>query len=168
LTRSEVRPARAGDAARIAEIYNQGIDERVATFRTRRSEPAEVEGWLGAGECFPVLVRESGGAVEGWTRVLPYSDAPFYAGVGEYTLYVERGVRGRGAGRALLEAVCGEAARLGYWKLIAKLFTDNRPSIALGRACGFRDVGVHLRHGRLDGRWRDVLVTERLLGPARD
>ena len=61
-----------------------------------------------------------------------------------------------------------EAARLGYWKLIAKLFTDNRPSIALGRACGFRDVGVHLRHGRLDGRWRDVLVTERLLGPARD
>ena len=166
MTRSEVRPAQARDSARIAEIYNQGIDARVATFRTRPSTPAEVEGWLEAGERFPLLVRESDGAVEGWTRVLPYSEAPFYAGVGEYMIYVERGARRRGAGRALLEAVCGEGARLGYWKLIGKLFTDNRPSIALGHECGFRDVGVHRRHGRLDGEWRDVLVIERLLGPA--
>ena len=104
--------------------------------------------------------------MEGWTRVVAYSDAAFYAGVGEYMLYVERGARGRGAGRALLEAVCAEGARLGYWKLIGKLFTDNRPSIALAHACGFRDVGVHLRHGRLDGEWRDVLVIERLIPEA--
>lgn len=165
MTRPEIRPAEAGDAARIAEIYNQGIDERLATFRTWPGQPAEVEGWLEAGERFPVLVCESDGRVEGWTRVLAYGDASFYAGVGEYMLYVERGARGRGVGRALLEAVCGEAARLGYWKLIAKLFTDNRPSIALAHACGFRDVGVHRRHGRLDGEWRDVLVIERGLGP---
>ena len=166
MTPSEVRPAQGRDAPAIAAIYNQGIEERVATFRTRRSESAEVEAWLRAGARFPVLVRESAGAVEGWTRVVAYSDAAFYAGVGEYMLYVERGARGRGAGRALLEAVCAEGARLGYWKLIGKLFTDNRPSIALAHACGFRDVGVHLRHGRLDGEWRDVLVIERLIPEA--
>ncbi|MFL5820864.1 MAG: arsinothricin resistance N-acetyltransferase ArsN1 family A [Solirubrobacteraceae bacterium] len=163
---SEVRRAQRPDARAIAAIYNQGIEDRVATFRTRPIEAPEVEAWLEAGERFPVLVRESGGAVEGWSRVVPYSESAFYAGVGEYMLYVERRARRRGTGRALLEGVCAEAQRLAYWKLIGKLFTDNRPSIALAHACGFRDVGVHLRHGRLDGEWRDVLVMERLLGEA--
>lgn len=166
MTPSELRLAQRSDAGAVADIYNQGIEERVATLRTDAIEPAEVEAWLDAGERFPVLVRESAGAVEGWTRLVAYSDSPFYAGVGEYMLYVERGARRRGAGRALLEAACAEAARLSYWKLIGKLFTDNRPSIALAHACGFRDVGVHRRHGRLDGEWRDVLVIERLLPQA--
>jgi L-amino acid N-acyltransferase YncA len=166
LTRSEIRPAQVRDAAAIADVYNHGIEERVATFRTRPSEAAEVERWLDAGERFPVLVREAAGALEGWTRVVAYSDARFYAGVGEYMLYVEWSARRRGVGRALLEALCREAARLGYWKLIGRLFTDNRPSVALAQACGFREVGVHRRHGRLDGEWRDVLVVERSLARA--
>jgi L-amino acid N-acyltransferase YncA len=165
LARPEVRPAQASDAAAISDIYNQGIEERVATFRTRPSQAAEVQGWLQAGERFPLLVCGSARGLEGWSRVVAYSDAPFYAGVGEYMLYVARGARRRGTGRALLEALCRRAEGLGYWKLVGKLFTDNRPSIALARACGFREVGVHLRHGRLDGEWRDVLVVERSLAP---
>ena len=166
MTRSEVRPAQLGDAAAIADIYNQGIEERMATFRTRPSQAAEIEGWLQAGERFPVLVCGSARGLEGWARVVAYSDAPFYAGVGEYMLYVARGARRGGTGRALLEALCRQAAGLGYWKLVGKLFTDNRPSIGLARACRFREVGVHLRHGRLDDEWRDVLVVERSLAPA--
>jgi len=37
-------------------------------------------------------------------------------------------------------------------------------SIALLRACGRREVGVHRRHGALDGEWKDVLVVEKILG----
>ena len=99
--------------------------------------------------------------VDGWTRVVPYADADFYAGVGEYVLYVRRDARRRGTGRALLDELCAHVAELGYWKLVGKLFAGNAPSIALAHACGFRDVGVHLRHGRLDGEWRDVVVVER-------
>jgi phosphinothricin acetyltransferase len=112
-----------------------------------------------------VLVHEADGCVTGWVRIVPYSAADFYAGVGEYVLYVDRDARRQGVGRGLLEAVCREAAGLGYWKLIGKLFADNAPSVGVARACGFRDVGVHLRHGALDGEWRDVLVVERELGP---
>jgi phosphinothricin acetyltransferase len=158
---SEPRRAQRGDAPGIAAVYNQGIEERVATFRTCPVEPSEVGAWLEAGERFPVLVRESAGAVEGWARVVPYSEAGFYTGVGEYMLYVERDARRRGAGRALLEALCREAERLGYWKLIGKLFTDNEASIALAHACGFRDVGVREHLGELGGRWRDVVFLER-------
>ena len=54
----------------------------------------------------------------------------------------------------------------GFTKLTGKIFADNQASVALVRRCGFREVGVHHRHGRLDGRWKDVLVVERLLGEA--
>ena len=74
--------------------------------------------------------------------------------------------RGRGLGRLLLDSLCEEAGRRGYWKLTGKLLASNEASVGLVRRCGFREVGTHLRHGRLDGEWRDVLVVERLVGEA--
>ena len=160
-----VRAATPDDAAAVAAIYNQGIEERIATFET---EPRSVED---IGEALErsefVLVEESDGRVRGWARVGGYSDRSAYAGVGELQIYVEREARRHGVARTLVEALCEEAERRGYWKLIGKIFPENEPSAALLRACGFRDVGLHRRHGRLDGEWRDVVVVERLLGPAR-
>jgi L-amino acid N-acyltransferase YncA len=88
--------------------------------------------------------------------------------VGEATLYVEREARRSGVGSGLLEALAEAAAERGLHKLTGKIFPTNGPSVELIRACGWREVGVHLRHGRLDGEWRDVLVVEILLGPAVD
>ena len=63
----------------------------------------------------------------------------------------------------MLAELTGRAQKLGYWKLTGKLFAENDASVRLVRRNGWRDVGLHLRHARLDGRWRDVLVMERLL-----
>ena len=76
--------------------------------------------------------------------------------------------RGQGLGTTLLTALVDAATAAGLGKLIGRLFTSNAASLALARRCGLRDVGVHHRHGRLDGEWRDVLVVERLLGEAAD
>jgi L-amino acid N-acyltransferase YncA len=81
-------------------------------------------------------------------------------------LYVTASERGRGIGTRLLDALAATAAEAGFTKLIGKIFTGNERSAALVRRCGFREVGVHLRHGRLDGEWRDVLLVERPLGEA--
>jgi L-amino acid N-acyltransferase YncA len=113
------------------------------------------------------MVAEAGGRVVGWASVGPYDEAhEYYAGVGEATLYVDRQARRGGTGKALMDALAGEAERRGYHKLVGKIFTSNEASIAMVRACGWREVGVHRRHGRLDGEWKDVLVVERLLGVA--
>jgi L-amino acid N-acyltransferase YncA len=113
------------------------------------------------------MIAEGGGRVVGWASVAPYDEAhEYYAGVGEATLYVDPKARRGGAGRALLTAVADEAERRGYHKLVGKIFISNEPSIALVKSCGWREVGVHRRHGRLDGEWKDVLVVERLLGDA--
>jgi L-amino acid N-acyltransferase YncA len=160
-----VRPAEPRDAAAIAAIYNQGIEERQATFQTRPHIAADFEGRIAGGR--PFLVAEADGEVIAWASVLPYSDpAPYYAGVGEATMYVERSARRRGLGSRLLNELAAAAERSGFYKLTGKIFTSNRPSIELIASLGYREVGVHLRHGRLDGEWKDVLVVELLIGEA--
>jgi L-amino acid N-acyltransferase YncA len=153
-----VRPAETADGAAIAEIYNQGIEERQATFETRLRTAADVIERLDR-----TLVAEVDGRVVAWAAIVPYSARDAYAGVGEFSIYVERGMRGAGVGRRLLEELCAFAARLGYHKLVSKVFPANEASRALVRSCGFREVGLHRRHARLDGEWRDVVVIERLV-----
>ena len=113
------------------------------------------------------MVAKGGGRVVGWASVAPYDEAhEYYAGVGEATLYVDPSARRGGTGRALLTALADEAERRGYHKLVGKIFASNEASIALVKSCGWREVGVNRRHGRLDGEWKDVLVVERLMGDA--
>jgi L-amino acid N-acyltransferase YncA len=158
-----IRPAVAGDAETVAAIYNQGIEERSSTFETEPRGAADVHGWLAAGERLPLLVADGHDRVLGWARILAYSDRAAYAGVGEVSVYVDAAARGQGVGRALLNALEESARELGYWKLVGKLFTDNAASAGLVKSCGWREVGLHQRHARLDGDWRDVMVVERVL-----
>jgi L-amino acid N-acyltransferase YncA len=157
-----IRAARASDAGSIAEIYNIGIRERTSTLETREREPGEIAERIGM-ERYPFLVAELDGQVAGWAAASEYSGRDVYAGVAECSVYVNPELRGRGLGSALLEALADEAARRGFHKLIGKLFATNEASMRLMARGGFRIVGTHLRHGRLDGEWRDVILVERSL-----
>jgi phosphinothricin acetyltransferase len=99
--------------------------------------------------------------------VSAYSDRPAYAGVGEHGVYVAPDARGRGIGRRLLDALAAEAEDAGFHKLTSRVFTTNEASRAVHRAAGFYEVGIQPRHARLDGEWKDCVLVERLLGPAR-
>ena len=162
------RSATSDDSAAIARIYNEGIVDRLATFETDARSKEDILGWLECG--FPLLVAESAeGEVVAWASASPYRpDRRAYGGVGDFSLYVARAWRGQGAGRAVLEALIREAERRGFWKLVGRVFPENRASLALCRSLGFREVGVYRRHAKLDGEWRDVVIVERLLGPATE
>jgi phosphinothricin acetyltransferase len=161
-----IRPAQIGDLARVVEIYNAGIAERVATFETAPRTTKDVSGWLKDGQPFIVAVDDD--EVIGWARAGAYSDRCVYQGVGEHAVYVHPGVRGRGLGRTLLLELCVESERHGLYKLTSRVFTDNEPSRAAHRAAGFEEVGVQRRHGKLDGEWKDCVLVERLFGPAAE
>lgn len=160
-----IRPARPDDAPAVAAIYNEGIAGRQATFETRPREPGEVLEWLDAG--YPFLVAEDDdGAVVGFARVSRYSPRAAYDGVGDHTVYVAAAARRRGIGCRLLVALCQEAERRGFHKLTSRVMAGNAASRAAHRKAGFFEVGVQPRHARLDGEWRDVVIVDRLLGPA--
>ncbi len=161
-----MRSARPEDAARIAEIYNEGIEDRLATFETRPRTAQDVAGWFEDG--LPFIVAERDGVVAGFARVVRYSDCCVYQGVGEHGVYVARSARGQGLGSELLEMVAFAAGSVRLYKLTARILAGNAASLAAHRAAGFREVGVQHRHGKLDGEWKDVVLVERLLGEAAE
>ena len=159
-----VRPARPADAEAAAGIHNQGIAERGATFETEPRTAAHLANRIREDpRRLPVLVAEEAGGIVGWASIGRYRDRACYAGVGEFSVYVHRDARGRGVGRLLLARLIEEARDRGYWKLVSRVFPFNTASLALCRALGFREVGTYERHGRLDGRWLDVVIVERLI-----
>jgi len=159
------RDARAEDAGAIARIYNEGIADRQATFETRPREGCEILAWMEEG--YPLVVGEADSQVVAWAAAAPYRpDRSAYAGVAEFSVYVARAWRGKGAGRTTLQALIDEAEARGIWKLISRVFPENEASLGLCRSLGFREVGVYRRHAKLDGAWKDCVIVEKLLGAA--
>lgn len=163
---TRIRTAQLDDAARVCAIYNQGIAERNSTFETRLREPAEIAARIADQARFPMLVTvDQNERVVGWASLSAYRERACYAGIAEFSIYLDRDARGKGLGRQLLQALIEAATALGFWKLVSRVFTFNAGSRALCRACGFREVGVYERHARLDGQWLDVVIVERTLSP---
>jgi L-amino acid N-acyltransferase YncA len=155
------RAAQPEDAAAIAEIYNQGIEDRIATFETRLRAPGDILAWFDG--VHPLVVVEDESHVAAFAATSLYRSRECYSGVAEFSVYVARDFRRRGAGRLALEALIEAARQAGFWKLVSRIFVENAPSRNLVAAQGFREVGVYYRHGKLDGEWRDVVIVERLL-----
>jgi phosphinothricin acetyltransferase len=160
-----IRAAVAGDAEAIARIYNQGIEDRLATLETEPRTAEERVGWMAAkGPRHPVLVAtDPAGAVLGWGSLNQFNPRPAYAHVADFSIYVDRDQRGRGVGDALLTTLEERAREIGYHKLVLAAFPHNTAGMRLYERHGFRTVGVYKEHGRLDDRWVDVIIMEKLL-----
>jgi phosphinothricin acetyltransferase len=156
------RPARPDDAAAIAAIYNQGIQDRQATFETEARGADDVLTWLESAMPL-VVVEQTSGAVAAWAGATPYRPRRVYSGVAEFSVYVAKEARGTGLGKLALAALIEECRHRGYWKLVSRIFPENGASRSLCRSLGFREVGVYRRHARLDGEWKDCVIVEVLL-----
>ena len=153
-----IRALTRADWPAVAAVYEEGIATRLATFET--AAPGWEE-WDAAHLAGHRLVAEEDGEVVGFAALAPCSARAVYRGVAEESVYVADRARGRGLGRALLERVVAGSERDGIWTLQAGVFPENRASLALHHACGFRTVGLRERIGQLDGAWRDVVLLER-------
>jgi len=162
-----VRPARPADAEAIAGIYNQGIEERIATFETEPRSTEDMQAYITEREGrYPITVVEQDGEVVAWAAASAYRPRACYAGVCEFSVYADRVARGSGAAQAALQGLIDACEAAGFWKLVSRIFPENVRSRGLCRKVGFREVGVYYRHGKLDGQWRDTVIVERLLGDA--
>lgn len=155
------RVATLNDVTAIATIYNQGIEDRSATFETRLRSAEEIQQWFDG--IHPILVVENERGVIAFASTSTYRNRECYAGIAECSVYVKREKRGHGAGKLAVEAIIHAAEEAGFWKLVSRVFVDNMASRALLKSLDFREVGVYYKHAKLDGMWRDVVIVERLL-----
>jgi phosphinothricin acetyltransferase len=158
---TRVRPARSSDLASIAEIYNEGVADRIGTFETKPRTPGDVRAWFDGRH--PVVVACRGEETVAFAATFEYRPRACYAGISEFSVYVRRRHRGRGFGRAVMGGLLQASTEAGCHKLVSRVFTDNAASRRLLSSIGFREVGTYERHGRLDGVWRDAVIVERLL-----
>lgn len=155
------RAANPEDAEAIVRIYNEGIEERIATFETSLRTAPEIMAWFDG--THPIVVVEEEGRVISFANTTAYSPRACYSGVAEFSVYTASEARSRGAGTLAMKALIQAAEEAGFWKLLARVFVENELSRKLLLSLGFREVGVHVKHARLDGVWRDVVVVERLI-----
>jgi L-amino acid N-acyltransferase YncA len=149
----------AEDWEAVRSIYLEGIATGHATFET---DAPEWEKWdAGHLRKMRLVARDEAGEMLGWAALSPVSDRCVYGGVAEVSVYVGERGRGRGVGRALLEALIEASERNGIWTLQAGVFPENAASVKLHLSCGFREVGRRERIGKMNGVWRDTLLLER-------
>ena len=154
----EIRAMSAEDWEAVRAIFLAGIATGSATFET--AAPSW-ERWDREHLPEPRLVARERGIVVGWAALSPVSTRPVYAGVAEASVYVAEQSRNRRVGHALMETLVRASETAGIWTLQAGVFPENRASLALLRASGFREVGRRRRLGKLGAAWRDVVLLER-------
>ena len=145
-------------AAAVLAIYQAGIEEGNATFETCAPDWPDFSAARLPGHRF---VATAGGQVAGWVAVSAVSGRRVYTGVVEHSVYVHPAARGRGIGRALLDALIASTEAAGIWTIESRIFPENAASLALHQAAGFQVVGVRQRLGQHHGHWRDVVLIER-------
>jgi phosphinothricin acetyltransferase len=156
--RAEIRPLAPGDWPAVEAIYAEGIATGNATFETEPPTWEEFDAGRLPGHRFVAIAD---GEVVGWAALSPTSRRECYDGVAEHSVYVAGNKRGRGIGRALLDALVESADAAGIWTIQTSVFPENDASLKLHERAGFRVVGRRERIARLRGEWRDTIVLER-------
>lgn len=160
----KIRPARVEDAKEVARIYNQGVQDRAATFENAYVTPEERYLWIVARpEKYPVLVAEVKHTLMGWASLNPHSPRACYRGIAELSIYIDRSLRGHGVGQELMRAMQDVAREKGYYKIVGNIIADNEAGRKLCQVTGWRVVGVHEKHGKLENAWHDLVLVEFLI-----
>lgn len=153
-----IRQFHINDFNVVKEIYQQGIEKKNATF-----EPVAPT-WPDWDKKFmpsPRLVAVADNDVVGWAALAPVSHRPVYAGVGEISIYIHSAYRGNRIGYQLLKALIRASEQNNIWTLQAGIFPENSASLNMHKALGFREVGYREKIGKMDGKWRNVILLER-------
>lgn len=161
----ETRLADIKDIPQITLIYNQGIEDRIATLETRLRTVDEMYEWFeGRGERFKVIAAfDENGEAAGWASLNEFSPRECYRGVAGMSIYIKRSMRGKGIGKQLLNYLFDVAGQQDFHKIVLNMLEFNAPAKKLYTSLGFKEVGTYMEHGVMDGKYINVTIMEKLL-----
>ncbi len=147
----------------MCEIFNEAVQDQLDTFQSDPRSLDDQRLLVAAAEQdpkHPILVADVRNWLAGWAALTPYDSRISLDDIGEVTIYVRRSFRSYGVGRQLVRGIQEAAGKLGYRKLIGRILVVNRDGLLLCRATGWREVGRHLAHARLNDTLQDVMLVE--------
>ncbi|MDQ0497278.1 phosphinothricin acetyltransferase [Paenibacillus brasilensis] len=150
------------------DIYNQGIEDRIATLETEAKDFNYMVNWFREHQNrYTVLVAESDGIVVGWASLNRYSHRCAYDGVADLSIYVDRTFRSKGVGSTLHSELEKEARKSNFYKIVLFTFPFNENVQRLYRKMGYHEVGIFEKQGVIDGQYIDVMIMEKLINHMR-
>jgi len=160
-----IRFATVEDISFITDIYNQGIEDRIATLETRLRTIDEMKEWLQnrSDRHKVVIIENENNEVLGWASLNVFNSRCCYSGVADISIYIKRNFRGKGFGKILLNHLIETAKEQGFNKIVLHMLAFNTAGKNLYISSGFREVGTYIKQGLLDGKWVDVTIMEKLL-----
>lgn len=159
-----IRQATEGDLGSILTIYNQGIEDRVATLETELKDETYMNEWFKKHQGrYTVIVAEVNQCVIGWASINVYNPRSAYDGVGDLSIYIHRDHRGKGIGKQLLGNLEEIGKQKNFHKFVLFTFPFNSLGQSLYHRTGYREVGVFQNQGVLEGNFVDVMAMEKLL-----
>ncbi|MDQ0231822.1 arsinothricin resistance N-acetyltransferase ArsN1 family A [Metabacillus malikii] len=159
-----IREANETDLSSILKIYNQGIEDRIATLESEQKDIDFMNNWFSQHNGrYKVLVAVNENRIIGWASLNRYSNRRAYAGVAELSIYIDRENRGKGVGQKLLRDIEEVARDQDFHKIILFTFLLNKLGQSLYMKSGFRKVGIFEKQGLLDGQFIDVMAMEKII-----
>jgi RimJ/RimL family protein N-acetyltransferase len=154
-----IQRIRTKDIAGFRDVYDAVARERkyLAALEGHSLErtKAFVENNIAMG--FPQFVALCDGRVIGWCDIIPMSLSSHAhsatLGMGLLAEY-----RGRGFGRALIEASLNDARRLGLVRVELTVHADNVRAIALYERVGFKVEGIKKDAVLIDSEYKDIVM----------
>ncbi len=161
----QIRRATIKDVPAITAIFNQGIQDGVATLETRVQNESDIMFWMeNRDPRYMVLVAEDqSGKICGYVSLNKFNFKSAYTGVGDLSIYIGKDCRGQGIGHLLLESLAEEAKKEGFYKLVLNVISKNTKALKFYENLGYSLVGVYKDQGILNGEWVDAIIMEKFL-----
>src|SRR3569833_350430 len=156
-----IRDALPADAAACADFYAPYVTDTVISFETEPPSAPEMARRID--DALAWFVLEDDSRVAGFAYAHRFAERAAYRWSCETSIYLERGRRRNGAGRALYETLFDRLRDNGFYRAFAGMTLPNDASAGLHRALGFEPAGVYRRVGWKHGAWRDVAWVQKNL-----
>lgn len=163
-----IRPSTEADLAAIQAIYAHAVQHGTGTFETEVPDLAEMARRRSEvlGRQLPWLVACEGETVIGYAYANYFRPRLAYRFCLEDSIYLHPEHQGKGTGRLLLTELITRSEALGARQMLAVIGdAANQGSIGVHAALGFVHTGKLANAGWKFGRWLDVILMQRQLGP---
>ncbi|HCZ01389.1 MAG: GNAT family N-acetyltransferase [Rhodobacterales bacterium RIFCSPHIGHO2_02_FULL_62_130] len=159
-----IRPATFADAAALADLWNPWIRDTAITFNAQEKSPDDIARMIAdrnaAGHAF--LVAEADGLL-GFVTYSQFRGGVGYATCMEHTVVLSPQARGRGVGRALMQAIEDHARSTGAHQMIAGVSGENAQGRAFHASLGYREIATVPEAGYKFGRFIDLVLMQKFL-----